>query len=126
MKVEIGSLIVHVESLDELDQLVKRYSGSGVALPVHADSPVVHKRQLPPDASQFDVSPREQRLEELRDLHGPVHVLQRKDAPTPGQIVQHGDPPRKVEILEAVTQPGPDGKVMVGGFFGKIVEAAPS
>jgi hypothetical protein len=125
MKVQIGNLIVTVDSVEELDQLVQRY---GHATPAQAPPPAAAsafaRAAVTPTAAAptAALSPLEKRLEELREQHGPVYVITPAGPVQSGSRIKHGQPQRDVEVLESAELANRAGEVLAGRWFAKVVE----
>lgn len=70
-----------------------------------AATETIARHSPPPE----ELTPLLKRLEELRDGHGAVFVIAQEKAQGPEQIITHGNPPRKAQVLEAT----PDGRWFV-------------
>lgn len=69
-------------------------------------------------------SPLETRLEQLREQHGPVFIIDPKNPVAAGQRIKWGKPekPSTVEVLESAELPGKDGSVVPARYFAKLVD----
>lgn len=64
------------------------------------------------------------RINELREQHGPVFVIQPPHPVEPCQKIKwrKGSEDHTVEILEKADLAGPTGKVIAGGWFAKLLD----
>lgn len=129
MKVQIGNLTVIVDSMDELDELVRRYGSPPIGGSTTAPDNVCSRADIPkavaPAGAQREPSPLEKRLDELRDVHGPVFVIIPKGAAAVGMTFKSTTPGRQgtVELLESAADlADADGKTDSRKWFAKLVE----
>lgn len=125
MKVQIGNLTVIVDSMDELDELVRRYGSPPIAGSTTAPDNRYSRADIPqavaPAGAQREPSPLEKRLDELRDVHGPVFAIIPKQPGQAGQKLKQGD--KLVELLESAADlADADGKTDSRKWFAKLVE----
>lgn len=125
MKVQIGSLQITVDSMDELDQLIQRY-GSTPHVAVTSRASDISASVISNSVSNVnnERTPLEARRNELCEQHGEVFVIHPKDTVTVGQRIKWGKPreEKTVEIIESAELPGKDRAIVQGRWFAKLVD----
>lgn len=66
------------------------------------------------------INPSSARLEELRDMHGPVYRVTPKVPVTVGQTIKNSEG-REIEMLELDDRGNENGEVAVGVWFAKMI-----
>lgn len=121
MRVQIGTLTITVESMEELDQLVQRYGGttSPSASGYTPPTPVIYGRVEEPKPQPE--SPLAIRCNQLREQHGPVFVVEPPQPAEAGHVIPYGKG-HKVELLEPAELANEAGMVVSGRWFAKLVD----